>query len=170
MDQATPDQRAMIMKFTQYSMEGAFIASPILVLAIVALGSLVLWGTINFVFGGKATFGGVFTVWMYASLPGTIKSLLGTVVLFMPGAAPETFNLNNFAPTNIGSILSPLETNAALYKLATSLDFTTIWSVVLMGIGVAAVAKIKRSSSYIAVFGWWAIIVLVPVAFAAITG
>jgi hypothetical protein len=126
-------------------------------------------GTINFVFGGKATFGSIFTVWMYAGLPGIFKALLGAIAIFA-GTAPESFNLNNFAPTSVGAFLNPLETNAALYKLASALDFTTIWTVVLLGIGISAVAKVKRGSGYFAAFGWWAIIVLVPVAIAAITG
>jgi hypothetical protein len=63
-----------------------------------------------------------------------------------------------------------LETNAAVYKLASSLDFTTIWYLVLMGMGTAIVAGVKRASGYIAVFGWWAIIVLFGVGMAAIRG
>jgi len=169
MAQATPDQRELSMKITQYSMEGAFAASPILILIVVAVCGVVLWGTINFAFGGKATFGGVFSVYMFASLPGIIKSLLGALVLFT-GAAPESFNLNNFAPTSVGAFLNPLETNAAVYKLASALDVTTIWSMVLLGIGIAIVAGVKRTSGYIAVFGWWAVIVLVPVAWAAAMG
>jgi hypothetical protein len=167
--QQTADQQAIAMKFTQYSVEGGFAASPVLVLIVVALGTLVLWGTINFVFGGKATFGGVFAVWMYASLPGIIKTLLGTLVIFL-SPTPETFNLANFAPTNLGVLLSPADTNAALYKLACAIDFTTIWTLALMAIGIAIVAKVKRSSGYFAVFGWWAIIVLVSFGWAAAFG
>jgi len=169
MAQATPEQRETSMKFTQYAMEGGFAASPVIVLIVVALGSLVLMGTINFGFGGKARFGEVFAMWMYASLPGIIKTLLGTIVLFA-GSAPDSFNLNNFAPTNVGAFLNPAETNAALYKFASALDFTTIWSMVLLGIGLATVARVKRSSGYIAVFAWWAIIVLLGVGIAAVTG
>jgi len=169
MAQATPEQRETSMKFTQYAMEGGFAASPVIVLVVVALGSLVLMGTINFGFGGKARFGEVFAMWMYASLPGIIKTLLGTIVLFA-GSAPDSFNLNNFAPTNVGAFLNPAETNAALYKFASALDFTTIWSMVLLGIGLATVARVKRSSGYIAVFAWWAIIVLLGVGIAAVTG
>ncbi len=73
------------------------------------------------------------------------------------GAAPESFNIKNFAPTNLGAFLNPLETNKALYALATSLDAMTIWSLVLLGIGTATVAGVKRTSGYIAVFGWWAL-------------
>jgi Yip1 domain len=169
MSQLPKDQLEMRMKFTQYAMQGSFAAGPILILAVLALASLVLWGTINFGFGGKATFGSTFAVYMYASLPGVIKTILGTIVIFA-GMAPESFNLNNFAPTSVGSFLNPIETNPAIYKLASALDFTTIWSMVLLGIGIAIVAGVKRSSGYIAVFGWWAIIVLVTVGWAAIMG
>lgn len=160
------EQRQTTMKFTAYSMEGGFAAAPVLVLLFSALASVILWPTINFVFGGKATFGSVFCVWMFAGLPGIIKSLLGAIVLFA-GSAPESFNLANFAPTSIGAFLNQQETNPALYKLATALDATTIWSMVLLSIGLAAVAGVKRTSGYIAVFGWWALITLISVGWTA---
>ncbi len=169
MAQASPEQREMGMKIAVYITEGIFIANPVLVLAGVALLSLGLWGTINFGFGGKATFGKIYSVWMYASLPSIVKTLLGTVVIFA-GTAPESFNIKNFAPTNLGAFLNPMETNKALYALATSIDAVTIWSLVLLGIGTAAVAGVKRTSGYIAVFGWWAIFVLIGVGVAAIFG
>jgi hypothetical protein len=167
--QASPEQREMTTKISTRMTEGIFIANPIFVLAGAALLSLGLWGTINFGFGGKATFGGVFAVWMYASLPGIVKSLMGTIILFT-GIAPESFNIKNFAPTNLGAFLNPLDTNKALYSLASSLDVVTIWTLVLLGIGTAMVAGVKRSSGYLAVFGWWAIFVLCGVGIAAITG
>lgn len=169
LEQAPPEQRATTLKFMRYSMEGSFAVSPLFVMAVLALGSLGLWGTINFGFGGRATYGSIFAVWMYAALPGILKSFLGALVLFA-GAAPESFNLNNFAPTSIGAFLSPTDTNAALYKLASALDFTTIWSLVLLGIGTAIVAGVKRSSGYAAVFGWWTILVLIGVGWAAAFG
>jgi hypothetical protein len=63
-----------------------------------------------------------------------------------------------------------VDTSKALYSLATSLDIVTIWTLVLLSIGVATVAGVKRSSGYIAVFGWWAIIVLFGVGIAAVMG
>jgi hypothetical protein len=63
-----------------------------------------------------------------------------------------------------------METNKALYTLATSLDAVTIWTLVLLGIGTAIVAGVKRSAGYAAVFGWWAIFILVSVGVAAVTG
>src|ERR1035437_7343691 len=51
---ATPEQRATGAKISLYITEGVFIANPLLLLAGVAIMSLGIWGTINFVFGGKA--------------------------------------------------------------------------------------------------------------------
>ncbi len=63
-----------------------------------------------------------------------------------------------------------MDTNKSLYVLATSLDAVTIWTLILLSIGVATVAGVKRSSGYFAVFGWWAIVVLFSVGWAAVMG
>jgi hypothetical protein len=168
MSQATPEQRATSMKISLGFTNGIFLGGPILLLIIIGIGSVGLWGTINFLFGGKATYGSIFTVWMYAGLPGIIKVLLGIIVIYA-GTAPESFNIKNYAPTNLGAFLNPLETNAALYSLASSVDIITIWTLVLVGMGTAMVAGVKRSSGYIAVFGWWAVFTLIGVGIAAAT-
>ena len=167
--QASPEQRELSNKISIYATEGAFLANPVLLIAGLALMSLVLWGTLNFAFGGRATFGGIFTVWMYASLPSIVTSLLAMITI-LAGMAPESFNIKNPAPTNIGAFLDPLEANKALYSLASSLDFVVIWSLVLLGMGAATVAGLKRGSGYIAVFGWWAVVILVGAGIAAVFG
>lgn len=169
MAQAPPEQRAMGAKISLYVTEGIFIANPLLVLGGVALLSLGLWGTINFVFGGKAKYGSIFAVWMFASLPSLIKTLLGIVVIYA-GTAPESFNIKNFAPTNLGAFLNPIDTNKVLYALASSMDVITVWTLILLGMGTAIVAGVKRTSGYIAVFGWWALFVIIGAGIAAITG
>jgi hypothetical protein len=166
--QATPEQRETQMKISVTVTEIIFAINPLLILGGIALMSLVLLGTVNFIFGGKATFGGIFSVWIFALLPGILKALLGALVLFM-GAPPEQFNIKNYAPTNLAAFVFPnaAEANQALYSLFSSLDIITIWTLVLLSIGVATVAKVKRTSGYIAVFGWWALLVLVGVGWAA---
>jgi hypothetical protein len=166
--QVPADKRELQTKISVYITEGVFIANPALMLAGVALLSLGLLGTINFVFGGKATYGKIFAVWMFASLPSIFKALLGTVVIFA-GGEPDTFNIKNFAPTNVAAFAfpNPAEANKVLYSLANSLDAVTIWTLVLLGMGTAIVAGVKRGSGYIAVFGWWAIFVLFGVGIAA---
>lgn len=144
--------------------------SPIGLLLINMLAALFLWPTINFGFGGKATFGSVLSVTMYATLVlWPIKLLLGGIALFA-GATPDGFNLQNVAGTNIGYYLSKEDVGATLYALASTIDPLVIWNLVLTAIGIAIVAGVKRSSGYIAVFGWWSIIVLLILGITAITG
>ncbi len=131
----SPEQLQLQEKISLYVTEGIFIAGPVFVLLVAAVVALVLWGTINFVFGGKATFGSIFAVWFFASLPEVFKTLLGIVVLFA-GGTPETFNIKNYAPTNVAAFLPVMETNKAVYALANSIDIVTIWSLVLMAWGL----------------------------------
>ena len=166
MAQLTPEQREQRMKISTAITQGVFLAGPLFVLAMGAIISLVLLGTINSAFGGKAKFGSIFAVWMYAMMPSCIKTILGIVVLFA-GNAPDSFNIKNFAPTNLGAFMNPMDTNPGLYSFASSIDFVTIWTLALVGIGVAIVAGTKRSSGYIASFGWWALLVIGGAGFAA---
>ena len=169
MQALTPEQRETQMKFSLYFIEGAFYAGPVFLLITGLVISLVMWGTINLGFGGRAKFGSVLAVWMYAMLPSVFKSLLGIVVIYA-GTAPESFNIKNFAPTNIGAFLNPADVGPALYSLASSIDLVTIWTLILVGIGTATVAGTKRSSGYIAAFGWWILIVLGGTGIAALMG
>ena len=167
--QLTPEQRERSEAISEQVTEGVFDAVPLVGMLEIAVLSLVMLGTINMLFGGKAKFGGVFAVYYYAFLPQLFKVLLGIVVIFA-GVAPESFNLKNYAPTNLGAFLDPADTSKALYSLASSLDLITIWTLVLLSIGLAAVAGVKRKSGYIAVFGWWALVVLISAGYAAALG
>jgi hypothetical protein len=166
MADATPEQRARSIDIAMGITEGMFIGAPLVGMISAAVVSLGLLATINFLFGGRASYGQVFAMSYYAWLPMAVKSLLGIVVLYA-GIAPESFNVKNFSPTNIGAFLDPLATNKAFYSLATSLDIVTIWTLVLMGMGLATVAGVKRRSGYIAVFGWWGLFVLIGAGWAA---
>jgi hypothetical protein len=159
MDKLPADQRATQMKIAATVTQGIFAAIPIIALIVNAVIAGVLLATINFGFAGKATFWEVFAVSWYAGLPGLIKVILGIASL-LAGLAPESFNSQNFSGTNIGYYLPP-DSPKALLSLATSFDVITLWSLALSGIGLAIVAKTKRSSGYIAVFGWWILLVLI---------
>jgi hypothetical protein len=158
-EKLTPDQRASQIKIIAISSEVGMALTPIIALIGTAIIAGVLLATINFGFSGKANFWQAFAVVWFAGLPGIIKVLLGTIALFA-GLDPESFNMKNFAGTNIGYYL-PLDTSKLLMSIATSIDFTTIWTLILASIGISIVAGTKRSSGYIAVFAWWLIIVLV---------
>jgi len=160
-DKLTPAQVAQQKKIIAISSEAGMALTPLIALIGSAIVAGILLATINFGFGGKANFWQAFAVVFYAGLPGIIKLILGTIAIFS-GLDPESFNMKNFAGTNIGYFL-PADTSKVLMAIATSIDLTTIWTLVLAAIGISIIAETKRSSGYIAVFGWWVITVLLSV-------
>ena len=165
-----PEQKEGAVRFTEKAAEYPTMVAPVLGLAFTALFAVVLMATINFGFGGKATFGKVFAVFVYGTLPMALAPLLASVVIFTGLVPPDSFNVENPAPVSIGAFLSAQEVGPALYSLGSRIDFTVIWSMILIGMGLAIVAGVKRSSGYISVFGWWVLIVIIRVGFAALFG
>jgi hypothetical protein len=155
-------QKAIGAAFVKY----IFWTTPVLVLLFAAIAALVLIGTLNFVLGGHAKFGQMFAVYMYATLPFTIQAILVIITIYA-GLDADAFNLKNPVGTNIGYFL-PLDSPKWLMALGTSIDVLTIWVLILLTIGSAIVAKMKRSTAAVAVFGWWFLITLVKVISAAI--
>jgi hypothetical protein len=169
MDKLPPEQRQSQMKISAMAQEGIWAVAPVFVLVFNLIATLALWPTINFGFGGKATFGKVLAVTWYAGLPGLIKLLIGGIGLFA-GVAPDAFMPANPAGTNAGYYMNPVESNKVLFALATAIDPITIWTLVLIAIGLATVAGVKRSAGYTAVFGWWILSLLISVGFTAMMG
>lgn len=156
------DQQAQQKRISVVAQRIIWAAAPIAVLLMNLIAAGVLLGTINFGFGGKATYSQVLAVVWYGGLPGLIKLVIGAIGL-LAGVAPESFIPNNPAGTNIGYYLSPVDTNKIIYSLAVAIDPITIWSLVLTSIGLAIVAGKKKSDGYLVVFGWWLVVLIISV-------
>jgi tetrahydromethanopterin S-methyltransferase subunit B len=153
--------KAISAKVTAGFTYGAFV----IILIITALYALLIWATVNFGFGGTSKYGQIFAVNMYATLVVNIKFLLAIIAIFA-GLAPDSFLINNPVGTNIGYYLST-DFPLWLRALCTHLDIFEIWSLVITIIGVSIVAKVSRGKAAAVVVGWWLILVLVGVGFAA---
>ena len=163
-----PEQAAQQKKVMEYGFKATFYAYPLFILAFFAFCAVILWATVNFGLGGVSKYSQVLAVIVYAWLPSILKSILITVMIFA-GGDPDTFDLNNPVGTNPGFFLGP-DSAAWLKSLLSSLDIFTIWSLVLLAIGLAIVARVKRGSAMAAVFGWFIIILFVKTAYTAFAG
>jgi len=163
-----PDQAAAAMNMQTKITSITVYALPVTILLVALIGAAILWGTVNWVFGGHAKFGEMYAVWFYATLPLVITSILGIIVLYS-GVDPGYFNIKNPVGTNIGYYMPP-DSSQWLINMLTSVDVLKIWAAILLTIGCAAVGQIKKSSAAIAVFGWWILIILVSTGFTAIMG
>ena len=121
LQQLPPAQQEMQAKIGAISQEVIWGLGHVWVLLFNLVAAGILVGTINFGFGGRATFGQVLSVSWYAGLPGLIKLALGIIGLFV-GVATESFLPGNPAGTNIGYYFSPTEMPMMLWGLLVALD------------------------------------------------
>ncbi len=87
-------QAAQRTKITSYCF-------PVFILLFAAIVSLLWWGTVNFAFGAKTKYSEIFAIWMYASLPKALMSLVVVIVLFA-GVSTDNFDMQNPLGTNPG--------------------------------------------------------------------
>ncbi len=165
MDKLPPEQRAQNMALAVKITQGISYVSPLFVLLFAVITAAVMLGTFNFGAGTQMKFGAAMAVTMYAFLPGIIKTILATVSL-LAGADPDAFRIDNPIATNLGFFLSSTD-HPALYKLASSIDVFTIWTLVLLVIGFTCISKAKKGTSAAIVFGWYIAVTLIGVGFAA---
>ena len=134
----------------------AFLGAPILVLIIAGLGLMI----VNSLYGSQASFKAVFSVTCYGSLVRVLGAIMALPMIFF--GDPEHFNAQNPIPSNIGFFLDAHDVSKPLLSLATSLDFLTIWSLILLGIGLSEVTgrKVKALTIFLTYFGLWMIWVL----------
>lgn len=162
----TPDALAVVHKQMIVGFKSTLYGSPLIGLVAALVVAVVLWPTINFVFGGKAEFKRVFCMVNYAYLPLAIKSLVAALTLYL-GVAAENFTLENMLGTSVGYYYS---TPGTLKFLLSSFDIFTFWVVVLMSIGLAIVANTKKSAGFITVVGWWVVVTILTTASKAVFG
>lgn len=156
-----PDQQALQMHRMVLGYQYVSYAAPVLMLAFTALAALVLWLSFNFGLGARTTFGQMFCLWMYCSLPRLLAALVTVVMLYF-GGSPETFNLKEPVGTNLGYYLP--DAAPWLRTLLGYFDVIGIWVLVLLVIGGAIVAKVKVGQAAAVVVGWWLLILIVSVA------
>jgi hypothetical protein len=139
---------------------------PLFILLWHLIVAALLFGTFKLVLNAELTFSGTFAVIMYASLVQAIRTILAIVMLFA-GLDPDSFNIQNPAPTNPGYFLSP-GGSQFLYSIASSLDLFMIWTLVLTALGISIISKkVKFSTALIVVFGWYLVFVIGAAAVAA---
>ena len=156
-----PDQRAARLKGMAAGYRYTSYGSPAFILVFSAIGALILWGSFNFGLGAHTTFAQMFCLWMYASLPRLLSGLL-TILTLAFGGNSENFDLKNPVGTNLGYYLPDA---APWLKTALGFfDIIGIWTIVLLILGTAIVAKVSRGKAAAVILGWWVLIFIISIA------
>ena len=130
-----------------------------------AIVAAVLLATLKFGASAEVKYKTLFALTMYAGLPGLLKSLLAIVSL-LAGVSGDGFTFQNPVATNPGYFVDRAA-HPVLGSFLTSFDIFTIWVLALTAIGITCISKVKRGTAFAIVFGWFAVVVLIGVAFSA---
>lgn len=158
------DQQQRVRNQMMMSFKYGSYAAPVFSLLGLVIISGVLMASFNFGAGAELKFGTSMAVVSYAFLPFALHALLAMGTLF--AIDPEAFNLENPVATNLGLLVNQAS-SPGLYRLASALDVFSIWVIILMGIGFAAVSKLKRGTTMMTVAAWYLLWVLVRAGWAA---
>jgi Yip1 domain len=159
-DKLPADQQASQLRVSSKIISIFAFGSPLMILFYFLIEAVVLWATFRVGAGGETSFKAAYATVMYASLPGIVGAILGTIALFA-GVSPEGFDVNNPVGTNLAYYLDPETTGKFLRGMASSLDLINIWTIVLLGIGFSCTGKVKRSTAIIIVAVWYLVFKLI---------
>ncbi|MDE1160847.1 MAG: YIP1 family protein [Acidobacteriaceae bacterium] len=142
-------------------------AMPVMFFIIMVVMTVVLWMSVNFGLGAETKFWQVFAVLTYAGLPKIFITLL-SIILLWAGVGVDNFDIKNPVGTNLGYYLT--DSPKWLQSFGSYFDIFSLWMLALMIIGLAVIGKKTKGQTAIIVLGWWALILLVSVGWAAVMG
>jgi hypothetical protein len=153
-------RQVAITKFIAY-------AVPVIALIIYSIFASVIFAAAKFAANAEVQFKTVFALIVYTRLPELVRAILSSISI-LAGVSPDSFDIQNPLATNGAYFLDPAG-SPILRALLGSFDIITIWTLVLVAIGIPCIAKVKRGTAFGIVFGWFAFTVLLKVGLAALS-
>jgi hypothetical protein len=160
------DQREKNMQARTTGAKYFSYAFPLILLIVWAIMAAILYGTLKFGVSAEVQFKALYALVIYAGLPGLLRSLLAMLSL-LGGVSGDSFTFQNPVATNPGYFVDPT-TNPVLYAFLSSFDIFSIWTMVLVSIGITCIARVKSATAYAIVFGGIAGVVRLGVGAAAL--
>ena len=162
-----PDQRAKAMRQQVGLTKIISYMAPAIALIIYAIFASFIFAAIKFGANADVKFKTVFALVVYTRLPEAVRAILAAAALFA-GVSTDSFDIQNPVATNAGYFMDP-SGSPVLRALLGSFDVITIWTLVLVAIGIPCIAKVKRGTSFAIVGGWFVFVLLLKVGIAAAT-
>ncbi len=167
-DDRIPDERKdNIIDSMESSREGTkrviytFVVPPLGSMVFLAFMGVVFLFVGNVILGGKAKYKQVLSAYSYAYL---ISLIAGSLVKIPMIKSAGTLKIH----TSLAAFLSQDSAKTVFYRLMDSFDIFTLWFLVVLGIGLAAIYKFPRNKGIAAVFGTWIVWVAITLALGSV--
>jgi Yip1 domain len=133
------------------------LVGPVVLLLLVGL---IMWGAYSLLGGVNPGFLTSFSITAHSFMTALVSTPLFLLILFLKPR--DTIDIENPVATNVAAFL-PGEPAKWLFTLCKQIDIFTIWSLILLGIGFAAVnpKKMKTGKALGIAFGVWIAFVIV---------
>jgi hypothetical protein len=164
LSQATPEARVAQMNGMTIGYRYSIYGSSVFVLLFITIYAAILLASFNFGLGARMSYGQVFAVCMYATLPILVTMLLTIVTLYFGGNA-ESYDFKDPVGTNLGYYMP--DAAQWLRTLLGQFDLIKLWSLVLTVLGMKIVSKKSMGLSAAVVIGWWIVFLVVVVGLTA---
>lgn len=162
---ASEDQKDRMVRFSAAFWKAAAFSSPITTAILLVIITAVIFFAFR-LFGGEGTFKQAFSASLYAWLPMMLKGIIATVVLSL--RQEVTFADFQSPILSNPSFLVDMSGQPVLFALLTSFDVFSIWYLILLTIGFAAVSRLSTKTSAFLVGGLWVALIAVKMGFAAL--
>lgn len=168
--QATPEQVdravAMAAKFSAVTLW----LIPVFVVIVYLLIALLFFGAFRFFGGSEISYKSSFSTAIHSFMPGMVGALLTLpVILTHEHLKLKDVQGGNLLASNVGAF-APDSVGPAVRALLTSVDFFSIWTLILLIIGYKASAKVSTANAATVAVVLWALYVGIKVGIAALFG
>lgn len=142
---------------------GPLLGGPVVYLLI----ALLFWVLLKLL-GGEFSYKASFATTLHGLMPSAVAALL-TVPVIMGLGEPDMARVNSgtLLASNLGAFV-PEETSHVMRTALASIDVFSIWSLFLLSIGFAVVARVSRAKAATAVVALWIVYILIKVGAAAL--
>ncbi|HKV49955.1 MAG TPA: Yip1 family protein [Gemmatimonadaceae bacterium] len=155
--QITPDQMAKGKDIAEkFSIVFVLFGIPIAMFFV----GLLLW-FVGKLFDSKMTFAGGVLVAAYAAFPKIFAAIAGPVIAYF--SDPSTLTSASKITVSAAHFFDVSNTSPVVLALLSRIDVFTIWSTILLGIGLSVLGKIPRSRAYIAAVIVWVLATVFPI-------
>lgn len=120
---------------------------------------LLLW-LVGKLFDSKMTFAGGVLVAAYAAFPKIFAAIAGPVIAYF--SDPSTLTSASKITVSAAHFFDVSNTSPIVLALLSRIDVFTIWSTILLGIGLSVLGKIPRSRAYVAATVVWVLATVFP--------
>jgi hypothetical protein len=161
--QASPEDVERAVAFAEKAGAVTRWLIPVFGVAFYLIVTLLFFGAFRFFSGSGISYGTSFAVTLHSFMPGLIGGLLTIpVILSRTSINPKDAQSGNLLASNLGAF-APESLGASARALLSSVDFFSLWTILLLVIGFRIAAKVSTAAATTVVVVLWAVAIAVKV-------